>query len=633
MGQLRERRWQLAILLFVGTARADLPVHCLHAQIAGNWIFYLGRRSPDNSTDRVPSCGAHAPGTKEDAMADPASVVGLDVTAYELSLEAPDVARDRAGNVGFWTMVYDEGFEVRLGGRVFFAFSRFHTSRAARDNAPIAPKDTAGYASECARTAPGWYHEPNASAWGCYYGVKAEAAAADASVVEAPAAEAPAAAAAAPTRQTAPPAMREISAQLWADDAPLAPPPAAAAIFLQQRGGAPNASAAAPRAPRRRLARMHRRMVELLNARPAAAANRSWAARLAPGFERLSLLEISAMSGGRLANRAAAVAGGGGAAGAAAGGGSELLRADDHGARGKYEGLPTHWDWRNVDGVNYVSRVRTQGSCGACYAIAAVGMVEARVRVASRNTLRPELSAQDVVSCSPFSQGCDGGFPYLVGKYLAEYGVVDDACFPYAKKVPCARRCAAPGARWRARNYRYVGGRYGGCGELAMMREIYENGPVVAGFEAGADLFYYGDGIYSQAVDAAFVELQGASAADAAGRAAAAQLRAWEHTNHAVLAVGWGVDPATRRKYWIAQNTWGPQWGERGFFRIARGADESAFESMAVAADVLLPPGVQPQPHPRAADAPATARRGGRRKRRGGRRKQHALLPQPQPHP
>ena len=179
MGQLRERRWQLAVLLFVGTARADLPVHCLHAQIAGNWIFYLGRRSPDNSTDRVP-CGAHAPGTKEDAMADPASVVGLDVTAYELSLEAPDVARDRAGNVGFWTMVYDEGFEVRLGGRVFFAFSRFHTSRAARDNAPIAPKDTAGYASECGRTAPGWYHEPNASAWGCYRGVKAEAAAADA---------------------------------------------------------------------------------------------------------------------------------------------------------------------------------------------------------------------------------------------------------------------------------------------------------------------------------------------------------------------------------------------------------------------------------------------------------------------
>ena len=126
----------------------------------------------------------------------------------ELELRSPNIARASDGRAGRWTMVYDEGFEVRLGGRVFFAFSRFHTSRAARDNAPIAPKDTAGYASECARTAPGWYHEPNASAWGCYYGVKAEAAAADASVVEAPAA-----AAVAPPRQTAPPAMREISAR------------------------------------------------------------------------------------------------------------------------------------------------------------------------------------------------------------------------------------------------------------------------------------------------------------------------------------------------------------------------------------------------------------------------------------
>ena len=58
-----------------------------------------------------------------------------------------------------------------------------------------------------------------------------------------------------------------------------------------------------------------------------------------------------------------------------------------------------------------------------------------------------------------------------------------------------------------------------------------------------------------------------------------------------MLAVGWGVEPQSRRKYWIAMNTWGPDWGERGFFRIARGDDESAFESMAVAADVVLPAG------------------------------------------
>ena len=72
--------------------------------------------------------------------------------------------------------------------------------------------------------------------------------------------------------------------------------------------------------------------------------------------------------------------------------------------------------------------------------------------------------------------------------------------------------------------------------------------------QAGGDLFYYGDGIYSSSSDAAFVQL--ASAPDAPSRAAAAELRAWEHTNHAVVAVGWGAEKGTGRKYWIAMNTW-----------------------------------------------------------------------------
>ena len=30
--------------------------------------------------------------------------------------------------------------------------------------------------------------------------------------------------------------------------------------------------------------------------------------------------------------------------------------------------LPNSFDWRNVSGVNYVSPIRNQGSCGSCYA-------------------------------------------------------------------------------------------------------------------------------------------------------------------------------------------------------------------------------------------------------------------------
>ena len=70
--------------------------------------------------------------------------------------------------------------------------------------------------------------------------------------------------------------------------------------------------------------------------------------------------------------------------------------------------LPDEFDWRNVDGKNYVSPVRDQADCGSCYAFGTLGMFEARVRILSNNTKTPVFSTQDIVSCSEYSQGCEG---------------------------------------------------------------------------------------------------------------------------------------------------------------------------------------------------------------------------------
>jgi len=40
--------------------------------------------------------------------------------------------------------------------------------------------------------------------------------------------------------------------------------------------------------------------------------------------------------------------------------------------------------------------------------------------------------------------------------------------------------------------------------------------------------------------------------------------------NHAVNIVGYGVSPRGT-KYWIVRNTYGPNWGENGYFRMSRG--------------------------------------------------------------
>ena len=79
----------------------------------------------------------------------------------------------------------------------------------------------------------------------------------------------------------------------------------------------------------------------------------------------------------------------------------------------------------------------------------------------------------------------------------------------------------------------------------------------------------------------------------------------YEFVNHSITILGWGAvdedgdesvfmddnvdwDEHKANSYWIVANSWGPAFGEDGFFRVRRGWDDFAIESEALAIIPLL---------------------------------------------
>ena len=97
-----------------------------------------------------------------------------------------------------------------------------------------------------------------------------------------------------------------------------------------------------------------------------------------------------------------------------------------------------------------------------------------------------------------------------------------------------------------------------GANETYLKAEIMANGPVTVAFTVYSDFEAYAGGVY----------IKTPNARPAGG--------------HAVKMVGWGTDAGT--DYWLIANSWNPYWGEKGYFRIARGKNDCGIAESAVAA-------------------------------------------------
>ena len=105
-------------------------------------------------------------------------------------------------------------------------------------------------------------------------------------------------------------------------------------------------------------------------------------------------------------------------------------------------------------------------------------------------------------------------------------------------------------------------------GDVAgLQKELFQHGLVEVGFFVFSDFRNYRQGVYFR-TRGAYGPLGG----------------------HAVRLLGWGTQRHRKNEvdYWLAANSWSPDWGLGGFFRIRRGTNECGIETTPAAGLPML---------------------------------------------
>ncbi len=200
------------------------------------------------------------------------------------------------------------------------------------------------------------------------------------------------------------------------------------------------------------------------------------------------------------------------------------------------------FDWRNKDGQNWMTPVRSQSSCGSCWAFSAIGVVEAKINIDAGNpNFDIDLSEQQLVSSCCSAGDCSGGWPDWALKYVKNTGVPDEACFPYKR----ANSSCTPCSDWTDRVYKIENYVYVKSTKDDFKWALEEYGPISVVLTVPDDWFYYTGGIYSPV-----------STTDKS-----------KWANHAVVLVGYNDAGG----YWIIRNSWGSGWGGDGHAKVAYG--------------------------------------------------------------
>lgn len=194
--------------------------------------------------------------------------------------------------------------------------------------------------------------------------------------------------------------------------------------------------------------------------------------------------------------------------------------------------LPESVDWRTKGAV---TPVKSQGTCGSCWAFASVAAVESLYQIKTGQLV--SLSEQELVDCGQY--GCTTGHANRAILWIKKNGgITTEADYPYIGKVGTCDKTKLKHHVVTASNYRPIA-----RNEQSIMEMVVRQ-PVIVNIEVNESFQKYTSGVYSGPCGYAY--------------------------NHIVTIVGYGKDTTTGKKYWIVKNSYGKSWGMGGYILMER---------------------------------------------------------------
>lgn len=206
--------------------------------------------------------------------------------------------------------------------------------------------------------------------------------------------------------------------------------------------------------------------------------------------------------------------------------------------------IPDEFDWRNS---NVVTPVKNQGGCGSCWAFSAIANIEGQYALKSGKLL--SLSEQELIDCDNLDNGCGGGLMTQAFEAVENLGGLEtEIDYPYEGHTD-RKGCQLKKSELKVSISKAVNV---STDEVDIAKFLVKHGPLSVGVNANAMQFYMGG--VSHPIHA---------------------LCSPKSLDHGVAIVGYGVHRTkyTHKNlpYWLIKNSWGPKWGEKGYYLLYRG--------------------------------------------------------------